>query len=218
MERIEEVKALITSMKAMRAFATVGFLQKHVEELTHDEIKLTLAVAAKPLRAGGGSHIFLSPEVLYLEQDLFEEDVCTLALKTNCQMKRYQCALLKPPRDAPEEITAKRLKTNTVSFDLRKLDFAVIQHKGNYFETVSSLDPVLKNLVDQTPEEHLEATVSYDLNVSFVHDDSYDSVIVPRLTSTEDGLRVHSAVLMAVRDLSFDETSGMFNNFSCRAI
>ena len=106
-----------------------------------------------------------------------------------------------------EDTTSKRFKANSVSFSLSDVDFAVVQHKGNYFEVVCRLDPVFRHLVDETPKEHLDATVSYEIPVSFVHDESYDSVIVPRVVCTESGLRVHSAVLLVLQDVNFKVTS-----------
>tara|TARA_Y100000817_G_C16813038_1_gene525133 strand:- start:140 stop:814 length:675 start_codon:yes stop_codon:yes gene_type:complete len=218
---VEEMKKFICSMQQKRAFATVRFLRTHIDKMSMSEVKLALAAASKPLRSGGASHVFVDPSKMCMEPDLFDVGIETLALKPNCAMKTYQCALLNRLQDddsGDDERAAKRAKINSVSFDLRTVDFAVLEHMDNYFEVVSRLDPVFQELLDTTHEDDASASVPYAVSTCFVNDDSYDSVIVPLVKVTESGLRILSAVLMAVQDMCFVPSPSVKGILDCRPL
>lgn len=218
---VEQAKKLLCDMQSTRAIATVSYLRHTMDTLDLQHVKLVLQAASGPLRRGGAGHVFLDEDKVCLDQDLFDDDMKTLALRGGHEVCGYQCVRLKAAEFSADEPREKRPKNNTVTFDMKSVDFAVIQHMPNYFEVVTRVDPILQDMIMRTPDEHLSVDVSYDKSVSFVHDDSYDSVIVPLVIRKGQELRVSSAVLLVVQKMNAVKDDCLFGDsvpFACRAI
>lgn len=218
---VEQAKKLLCDMQSTRAIATVSYLRHTMDTLDLQHVKLVLQAASGPLRRGGAGHVFLDEDKVCLDQDLFDEDLSTLALKGGHEVSAYQCVRLQAAQLSADEPRSKRSKKNSITFDLKSVDFAVVQHMPNYFEVVTRVDPILQDMIMRTPEEHLSVEVAYDTSVSFVHDDSYDSVIVPLVIRNGKELRVSSAVLLVVQKMNAVKDDCLFGDsvpFACRAI
>lgn len=226
MNMVEEARQLLSEMNAARATATVRYLRANIDTMTTEHAKLVLEAASGPLRSGSASHVFVDHDKLCMDTDLFGETDETLALMAGNSIRRYQCVRLKrPSTNLSDEPDLKRAKRNhrNVTFDMEKVDFAVIQHMPNYFEVVTRLDPVLQDMIARTPEHELHAEVSHDVDIGSVNDTSYDSVVVPLVVRKDRELIVKSGVLLVVKEMSIvssPSTAGVMNSlpFACLAI
>ena len=217
---VEEAKKLLTGMQATRAIATVSYLRRNLSALDIDKIKAVVQAASGPLRRGGASHVFFDSCGVCLEQDLFDEAASVLSLAGGHSVAKYQCIIL-APGSFRDERDKEKLEKNTLTLNLGECDFAVIQHMPNYFEVVTRLDPVFQQMLHNTPEHERLVTVQCLKNISFVHDDSYDSIIVPLVVRHDSKLRAFASALLVVENISAVKDDCIFGDsvpFACRAI
>jgi len=217
---VEEAKKLLNKMHATRAIATVSYLRSNAKTMDIGQIQAVLQAASGPLRRGGATSVFLDAAKVCLDQDMFDEEASVLSLSGGHSVLPYQCILLNPNAFFQER-DKQHLKTNTVVFNLCECDFAIIQHMPNYFEVVTRIDPIFQALTHNTPEEERVVKVQCIDNISFVHDDSYDSIIVPLVAHHDNKLRVVASALLVVESMTAVKDDCIFGDsmpFACRAI